>query len=164
MQSESETSKYWDRGILERELMMTRVIDAPKSLVFSAWINPEHLTSWFSPEGYTCTTHEIDIRVGGRWRFTYISPEGIRYENRIVFMNIDQANSIEFDHGPDEDDSPFRFRVLITFEEQSNGKTVLGLRQLHPTKAQRDGGLGFGAIEIGYGTINNLVKYLEKMR
>lgn len=75
-------------------------------------------------------------------------------------MNIDPLNSIEFDHGPDEDDSATRFRVLITFEEQGNGKTVLSLRQLHPTKAQRDGGLGFGAVEIGFGTLNNLEKYL----
>tara|TARA_R110001592_G_scaffold124884_2_gene334058 strand:+ start:458 stop:958 length:501 start_codon:yes stop_codon:yes gene_type:complete len=160
MQNANGTPKFWDRGVLERELVLTRVLDAPKALVFSAWINPEHLTSWFCPEGYTAHTHEIDVRVGGRWRFTYVSPEGIRYENRVVFLNIDPLNSIEFDHGPDEDDSATRFRVLITFEEQSNGKTVLSLRQLHPTKAQRDGGLGFGAVEIGFGTLNNLEKYL----
>ncbi len=157
---QNETLKFWDKEILERELVLTRVLDAPRELVFSAWINPEHLTAWFCPEGYTSETHEVDIRVGGRWRFTYVSPDGIRYENRVVFLNIDPLNSIEFDHGPDEDDSATRFRVLITFDEQSNGKTVLSLRQLHPTKAQRDGGLGFGAVEIGNGTLNNLEKYL----
>ena len=157
---QNETLKFWDKEILERELVLTRVLDAPRELVFSAWINPEHLSAWFCPEGYTSETHEIDIRVGGRWRFSYLSPEGIRYENRVVFLNIDEPNSIEFDHGPDEDDSATRFRVLITFDEQSNGKTVLSLRQLHPSKAQRDGGLGFGAVEIGNGTLNNLEKYL----
>ena len=157
---QNETLKFWDKEILERELVLTRVLDAPRELVFSAWINPEHLTAWFCPEGYTSETHEIDIRVDGRWRFAYVSPDGIRYENRVVFLNIDEPNSIEFDHGPDEDDSATRFRVLITFDEQSNGKTVLSLRQLHPTKAQRDGGLGFGAVEIGNGTLNNLEKYL----
>ena len=157
---QNETLKFWDKEILERELVLTRVLDAPRELVFSAWINPEHLSAWFCPEGYTSETHEIDIRVDGRWRFTYVSPDGIRYENRVVFLNIDEPNSIEFDHGPDEDDSATRFRVLITFDEQSNGKTVLSLRQLHPTKAQRDGGLGFGAVEIGNGTLNNLEKYL----
>lgn len=157
---QNETLKFWDKEILERELVLTRVLDAPRELVFSAWINPEHLSAWFCPEGYTSETHEIDIRVGGRWRFSYLSPDGIRYENRVVFLNIDPLNSIEFDHGPDEDDSATRFRVLITFDEQSNGKTVLSLRQLHPTKAQRDGGLGFGAVEIGNGTLNNLEKYL----
>ena len=157
---QNETLKFWDKEILERELVLTRVLDAPRELVFSAWINPEHLSAWFCPEGYTSETHEIDIRVGGRWRFSYLSPEGIRYENRVVFLNIDEPNSIEFDHGPDEDDSATRFRVLITLDEQSNGKTVLSLRQLHPTKAQRDGGLGFGAVEIGNGTLNNLEKYL----
>ena len=92
---QNETLKFWDKEILERELVLTRVLDAPRELVFSAWINPEHLSAWFCPEGYTSETHEIDIRVGGRWRFSYLSPEGIRYENRVVFLNIDYLRRTE---------------------------------------------------------------------
>ena len=55
----------WD---IEREIVLTRVFDAPRELVFKAWTDSEHIIKWFGPKGYSCSTHEIDIRVGGRWR------------------------------------------------------------------------------------------------
>jgi uncharacterized protein YndB with AHSA1/START domain len=149
---------------LEREIVLSRVFDAPRSLVFKAWTEKEHLTAWFCPKGFTTTTHEIDIRVGGRWRFDMFGPDGRRWPNRIVFLEIRSPDRLVFDHGGDKDDDPTRFRVTITFDEQSNGKTVVTMRQLHPTKEQRDAGIGFGAVEIGYTTIDNLAAYLERMK
>lgn len=160
MTKENKIRSTWDPRILERELVMTYVVDAPKELVFSAWSEPEHLSQWYSPQGFTTETHEIDVRVGGRWRFTYIGPNNVRYENRVTFLRIEKPTLFEFDHGADQDDDPGLFRTLVTFEEQSDGKTVLTMRQLHPTKAQRDATLGFGAVEIGYGTLKNLDNYL----
>ena len=71
---------------------------------------------------------------------------------------------LEIDHGSDQDDDPNRFRLTITFDEQDDGPTVLTLRQLHPTKAQRDAGVGFGAVGIGYTTLDKLTAHLERMR
>ena len=56
-------------------------------------------------------------------------------------------------------DDPARFRTTLTFDAQSNGKTVVTLRQLHPSKAQRDATIGFGAVEIGYTTLDALGAY-----
>lgn len=64
------------------------------------------------------------------------------------------------DHGADKDDDPDRFRVIVTVDEQSDGKTVLTLRQLYPNKAQRDAGIGFGAVEISYQTLDKLANHL----
>lgn len=58
----------------------------------------------------------------------------------------------------DLDDDATRFRVTLTFDQQSDGKTVVTLRQLHPTKGQRDDGIGFGAVEIGYTTLDSSVR------
>lgn len=149
---------------LDREIVLVRVLDAPRELVFKAWTDPEHAPKWFCPEGFTNETLEVDIRVGGLWRFVFVGPNGRRYENRIAYRRIEPPRLIEFDHGSDKDDDPNRFRVTVTFDEQSNGKTVATLRQLHPTKAQRDAGVGFGAVEIGNGTMNNLERYLETMK
>ncbi|MGB8014635.1 MAG: ATPase, partial [Pseudolabrys sp.] len=52
----------------------------------------------------------------------------------------------------------------ITFDEQSDGKTVITLRQLHPTKAQRDAGIGFGAVEFGYQTLDKLAQHVESSK
>ena len=58
------------------------------------------------------------------------------------------------------DDDPARFHTTITFDEQSDGKCVLTMRQLHPTKEQRDATIGFGAVEFGYQTLDKLARYL----
>jgi hypothetical protein len=68
------------------------------------------------------------------------------------------------DHGTDTDDDPNRFRTIVTFDEQSNGKTVVTLRQLLPTKAQRDGTIGFGAVELGYQTLDKLARHVEALK
>jgi len=149
---------------LDREIVISRVLAAPRDLVFRAWTEPEHVTRWFSPKDFSCQTLEIDLRVGGRWRFVFVGPDGTRYDNRIEYLRIERPHLVEFDHGSDRDDDPNRFRVIVTFDEQSDGKTVLTLRQLHPTKAQRDGAIGFGAVEIGYTTLDKLAAYVGGMQ
>ncbi len=149
---------------LDREIVLSRVIAAPRTLVFKAWTDPQHLPQWFGPAGFKCETQEIDIRVGGRWRFAFLAPDGTRYDNRMVFLKIEAPHLLEMDHGSDKDDDPGKFRVTVTFDEQSDGKTVLTLRQLHPTKAQRDAGIGFGAVEYGYQTLDKLAEYVAAMK
>lgn len=141
---------------LDREIVLTRVIDAPRERVFAAWTEPGQIMRWFSPAGFTNETHEIDIRPGGRWRFTYVGPDGKRWENRMVFLRIEAPALIEFEHGSDVEDDPARFRVTVTFDAQANGKTVLTLRQLHPTAELRSVKIGFGAVEIGMSTMDKL--------
>ena len=145
---------------LEREIVLSRVIAAPRSRVFQAFTDPSQITRWFGPEGFTTETLEIDIREGGRWRFVYTGPDGTRYENRMVFLRVDAPRLLEIEHGSDVDDDPARFHVTITFDEQSDGKCVLTMRQLHPTKEQRDAGIGFGAVEFGYQTLDKLARHL----
>ena len=59
---------------------------------------------------------------------------------------------------------PGRFRVTITFDEQSDGKTIITLRQLHPSKSQRDATIGFGAVELGYQTLDKLARHVEGVK
>ena len=145
---------------LDREIVLSRVIAAPRERVFEAWTDPAQITQWFGPDGFEVEDLECDIRPGGRWRFVYTGPDGTRWDNRIVFLRIEAPALIEMGHGPDKDDDPGRFHVTVTFEAQSDGKTVLTMRQLHPTKEQRDAGVGFGAVEFGYQTLGKLARHL----
>lgn len=149
---------------LDREIVLSRVIDAPRDIVFSAWTDPNHLPNWFGPAGFRIETREIDISVDGLWRFNMIAPDGQLWASRMHFRRIERPTLIEFDHGADRDDDPGRFRTIVTFDEQSDGKTVITLRQLHPTKAQRDAGIGFGAVEYGYQTLEKLARHAEALR
>jgi len=145
---------------LEREIVLSRVFDAPRERVFEAWTDPEGLAQWFGPKGFVTTTHEVEVRVGGLWRFEMRAPNGTRYPNRIEYLEIKKPERLVMDHGSDLDNDPHRFRVTITFDAQSDGKTVVTMRQLHPTKAQRDAGIGFGAVELGYQTLDKLAAKL----
>jgi uncharacterized protein YndB with AHSA1/START domain len=144
----------------EREIVLCRVIAAPRERVFTAWTDPKQIVQWFGPDGFTVETLECDIRPGGRWRFIYTGPDGTKWDNRMVFLRIEAPRLIEIEHGSDKDDDPARFHVTVTFDEQSDGKCVLTMRQLHPTKKQRDAGIGFGAVELGYQTLGKLAKHV----
>lgn len=145
---------------LDREIVLSRVLAAPPERVFQAWTDPAQVARWFGPDGFKVETLECDIRPGGRWRFVYTSPDGVVYPNRIVFLRLEAPRLIEMEHGSDQDDDPGRFHVTVTFDAQSDGKTVLTMRQLHPTRAQRDAGIGFGAVEFGYQTLGKLARHL----
>ena len=160
----SSTNAALSQWALDREIVLSRVIDARRDVVFSAWTDPKHLPSWFGPTGFKIETKEIDICVGGLWRFDMIAPDGQRFTNRMIFRRIERPTLIEFDHGTDSDDDPGRFRTTITFDEQSDGKTVITLRQLHPTKARRDAGIGFGAVEYGYQTLEKLARHIDALK
>ena len=159
----SSTNTALAQWALDREIVLSRVISARRDVVFSAWADAKHLPNWFGPAGFEIETKEIDIRVGGLWRFDMIAPDGRRYPNRMQFRRIEPPTLIEIDHGADDTDDPGRFRTTITFDEQSDGKTVITLRQLHPTKAQRDAKIGFGAVEYGYQTLEKLARYFESL-
>jgi uncharacterized protein YndB with AHSA1/START domain len=158
--SSTQTASAWAAWPLDREIVLARVIDAPRESVFDAWTDPAQLAAWFGPTGWTIETHETDIRAGGSWRFDMIGPDGARHESRMTFLRIDRPRLIEVDHGSDKDDDPGKFRMLVTFDEQTDGKTVLTLRQMHPTRAQRDATVGFGAVEFAAQTLDKLAHHL----
>lgn len=147
-------------GLLDREIVLCRVFNAPRELVFKAWTDAAHISHWFGPKGFVTTTHEMDVRVGGRWRFDMTAPNGTVFTNRVVYLEIKEPELLVFDHGVDQDNDPGKFRVTLTFDSQGDGKTVLTLRQLHPTKQQRLAGIGFGAVELGYQTLAKLAAHL----
>lgn len=154
----------WRDWPIDREIVLSRVIDAPRSMVYAAWTDPDQIQQWFGPEGMAIETWEIDLKPGGVWRFDMVTADGTRYSNRMVFLRMEAPAFIEVLHGADQDSDPGRFRMLVTFDEQSNGKTVLTLRQLHPSKEQRATKLGFGAVEYGGQTLQKLARHIANLR
>ena len=145
---------------LDREIVLVRVLDAPRESVFAAWTDPGAFCEWFGPDGYNCTVREMDVRPGGRARFDMVSGDGTLYTNRFDYLEIVPSERLVMDHGSDIENDPARFRVTVTFDAQDDGKTVLTLRQLHPTVEQRVAGIAFGAVELGLQTLNKLARHL----
>ena len=145
---------------LDREIVLVRVLDARREAVFAAWTDADAFCQWFGPEGFTCTVGEMDVRPGGRARFEMTSGDGTVFTNRFDYLEVVPGERLVLDHGSDLDDDPACFRVTVTLDEQADGKTVLTLRQLHPTVEQRAATIGFGAVELGLQTMDKLARHL----
>ncbi len=114
----------------------TRIFDAPRALVFSAWTEPRHLAHWFGPNGFSLTTHSFDFRPGGIWRFVMHGPDGRDYQNRITFDEISPPERIAYHHGGGDDVEPVEFKTVVTFEDLG-GKTKLTMRGIFPSAEAR---------------------------
>jgi uncharacterized protein YndB with AHSA1/START domain len=157
-----------DTWSLDREIVLTKILDHPRDRVFAAWTDPQALANWYGPGGLTIENHEADIRVGGVWRFDMVGVfEGReqRFPNLVRFLEIVPNERIVMDYGTPDPADPNRFRLTVTFDEQADGKTVLTLRQLHPSTERRQTVIGFGAVEYGFQTLDGLVGWMnEKVR
>ena len=140
----------------DREILSSRMFDAPRELVWKAWTNPDLLKEWWGPKGFTNTFHEFDLRPEGEWRFVMHGPDGRDFQNKSVFVEIVKPERIVFDHVV----AP-RFRATVTFEDLGNGKTKLVWSMLFETAAVYDGVKGF-AIEGNKQNLDKLEALLAK--
>ena len=148
----------FDAELEARSIVTTRVIDAPRELVFDAFSNPDHLARWWGPNGFGTTTHAFDMRPGGEWRFTMHGPDGRDYENRVAYDEIVRPERIAYRHGGDK--GAVQFQSTITFEDLG-GKTRLTMRGVFPTKENRDRVANtYGAVEGGKQTLERLDTFL----
>jgi uncharacterized protein YndB with AHSA1/START domain len=116
--------------LTERALVITRVFDAPRSLVFKVWAEPEHLAHWWGPTDFTLPACTINFRPGGAYRFHMRSPEGADHWLRGVYREIVEPERLVFTYAwEDVEGKPgHETLVTVTFAEQS-GKTVLTFHQ-----------------------------------
>lgn len=154
-----------ERWALDREIVLTRLLDHPREKVFAAWMDPAALEAWYGPAGLRIETHEADIREGGLWRFDMVGVfEGRqqRFPNLMRFIEIVPDERIVMDYGTPDPGDPDRFRMTVTFDAQDDGRTVLTLRQLHPSRARRQAVIGFGAVGYGIETLDGLAAWLAR--
>jgi uncharacterized protein YndB with AHSA1/START domain len=145
----------------DREIVLTRVYDAPRELVFRMFTDPEHVRQWWGPNGFTTTTHTMDVRPGGVWRFVMHGPDGTDYPNLITYAEVARPERLAYQHGSDESE-PAHFEVTVTFQEQ-DGKTTVTMRSIFPTAAARDHVVEkVGAIEGGKQTLARLADHLAR--
>ena len=146
----------------DREILITRVFDAPRDLVWEAWTDPQQVVKWWGPTGFTTTIHEMDVRPGGVWRHTMRGPDGTEYPNRSVFTEVVKPERIVCTHGGGKKGGPaVQFVATWTFDVVEAGKTRLTIRQVYPTAEMRDTiARVYGAIEGGKQTLGRLAEHL----
>ena len=143
-----------------REIVMTRVFDAPRSMVFDAFTKPELLKRWFGPRGWSLVVCEVDYRVGGTFRFVLRSPDGKDMGMRGVYREIaapDRSVHTEsFDDFPGES-------IVTTVMVEDRGRTTMTATLLYPSQEVRDAviksGMEHGAAE----TYDKLAEHLASI-
>lgn len=152
-----------DTALSDRELMVSRLIEGPRDVVFEAFTEVQHLSRWWGPKGFTTTTRTFEFSEGGVWEFTMHGPDGSDYPNWIQWMEIRPPEVIVLRHGEGPDD-PEQFSSTFFFEERTDGTRVI-LRSEFKTKALRDRAAEeYGAIEGANQTLDSLATYVTGNR
>jgi len=141
----------------DREIVLSRLYDAPRALVYQAWTDPQRLSAWWGPDGFRTVTHSRDFRPGGKWLFTMHGPDGRDYENEVVYESIVPGERLTYLHGEPGEDA--QFHATITFEDRGH-QTLVTLHTLFATAAERQAAIEFGAIAGGEQTLARLAALL----
>jgi uncharacterized protein YndB with AHSA1/START domain len=145
----------------DNEVMITRLFDAPRELVWEAWTNLEHIAKWWGPNGFTTTTKSHDFRPGGLWVYTMHGPDGTDYPNEVKFIEIVRPERIIHSHG---DGQREWFKSVSTFDVEGN-QTRVTIKHMFPTADERNEVvLKYGAIEGGKQHLARLAELLTQIR
>jgi uncharacterized protein YndB with AHSA1/START domain len=146
----------------DREILISRVIHAPRELVFEAFTEVRHLSQWWGPEGFTTSTRAFEFRSGGTWDFVMHGPDGTDYQEWISWSEIDPPARIALRHGAFRDD-PDAFESVLTFAPEG-AATRLEMRTVFPTEQLRaDAVEKYHAIEGGQQTLSHLATYVSEL-
>jgi len=129
----------------EREIVLTRVFDAPRQMIYDAWTKPELLKRWFGPRGWSLVVCEVDLKVGGKWRFVLRGPDGKEMGMRGVYRELVPPERDV--HTESFDDFPGESLVTGVLVEV-DGKTTMTATILYLSQEVRDAVLKSG-IEHG---------------
>lgn len=142
-----------------RTIEVSRLVNAPRPLVFKMFTEAKHIDAWWGPEGFRNETHEMNFFPGGIWRYTMHGPDGKDWPNWIKYKTIDAPELILYDHGG-EIGEPAHFEGCIRLDDKV-GKTNVTLTLNFPSTDARDATLKFGAMEGGKQTLARLGEYAE---
>ena len=145
-----------------REIVITRVFDAPRERVWKAWADPKQVVKWWGPRGFSTTSDQREFKAGGAWKHTMIGPDGTPYPNFARFEEILEPERLVYTNGGGKKDGPgVSFRTTVTLKDLG-GKTELTMRMVFDTAEARDLVVKeYGAIEGGRQTLARLGEHLD---
>lgn len=141
----------------DRELVFSRLLNAPVELVWKLWVTPEHIRNWWGPDGFTNTIRTMEVRPGGRWDLTMRGPDGTDYDIHCVFREVVKYKRIVYE-------SFTNWRCIATVEFESRGEQTFLRWQLlfesreYMIEVARVNGVDTGLVQ----TAERLIGYLAR--
>jgi uncharacterized protein YndB with AHSA1/START domain len=146
----------------ENILIHTRLLDAPRDLVWEVWTNPEHIKEWWGPNGFSLTTKSMHVEPGKIWDFI-MHGMGRDWDNKIEYTEVKKPLLLSYKHSGARSED-YNFTVTVSFEEVE-GKTLLTMKSVFKSKEIIDElNRKVNAIEGGKQTLSRLEDYLNKLK
>ncbi|MFI5160160.1 MAG: SRPBCC domain-containing protein [Sphingobacteriales bacterium] len=146
----------------DREILITRVVNAPRDLVYKTYTEPEHVVHWWGPDGFTIEIQEMDVRVGGCWRYIMTGRDMV-FPNFISYLEVVKPERLVYLHGSNEGEEP-EFMATITFEAQGD-KTKITMHSVFGNAATRNFVVTeFHVIEGGNQALDKFEQYLKSQQ
>ncbi len=138
------------------EIRLTRVYDAPARAVWDAWTIPEQVAKWWGPRGFTNTNIEMEVKPGGKWRYTMHGPDGTDFPNLIVYTEVKSPELLAYEHRGEGDFEDVAFTVRVTFEAEGD-KTRVTMKSVFADPAQ------LKRVVEEYGALEGAKQNLERL-
>jgi uncharacterized protein YndB with AHSA1/START domain len=146
----------------EREIVLTRVFEAPRKMVWEAWTDPKQVGLWWGPKGFTTTIEVMDVRAGGVWRFLMHGPDGTDYPNESIFTDVVPYERLGYKLTGGKKGGPVVCMDKIATFEEEDGGTRVTMRLVFASAEARDQNVReYGSIEGGRQTLERLAEHLS---
>ena len=147
----------------DREIVLTRVFDAPRRLVFEAWTRPEHVRQWYGCRITTLLVCEIDLRIGGAYRYTMRSPDGVENTMQGAYREIAPPGRLVYTEAYVTKGFASNEALVTVIFAEHDGMTTLTSTVLHQSKEDRDGHLGSGMERGAAEVYDRLAEHLARL-
>lgn len=99
----------------DREIRISRLLNAPVELVWEVWTDPDHIKNWWGPNGFSNTITKMEVQPGGKWNLVMHGPDGVDYDNESIFKEVIQYKKLVYEHLSYP-------KILVTVEFEGRGK------------------------------------------
>lgn len=140
----------------DREVIASRVFDAPRDLVWAAWTNPDRVARWWGPNGFTTTVQELDLRRGGLFRLVMTGPDGREYPNKVRFSEVAPDKRLVCAHCNDDDSERANLVTEVTFVDL-DGKTEVTSTMIFGSTEELE------RLNREYGAVRGVVQHLANL-
>ena len=140
------------------EIVVSRLLNAPKELVWEMWTNPEHIKHWWGPNGFTNTILKMDVRPGGEWELIMHGPNGMDFPNKHIYTEVVKYEKLVHVHGSDP-----KFELTAIFTAQGNKTLVTVTSRFETPEMLQKAVKEFGADEGLKQNIDRLVTYITEI-
>lgn len=142
----------------DRELTVSRLLNAPVELVWEVWTNPEHIKHWWGPNGFTNTIYKMDVKEGGEWDFTMHGPDGTNFRNTHKYIELKKNERIVLRHATTPN-----FQMEVNFLPQGD-KTMVSIRSVFESAEQLKKVIELFKADVGLKqNVDKLETYLSNM-